>query len=426
MSTTRGFEILSPFPVQDRDWLGHCSAFLISLFLLTLLLLVPGCKGRPDQTGPTVRDSAGVTIVENASPQWADGEGWTLSQEPILDLGVMDGDLEYQFFEIAGAVRMPDGRLAVANSGSGEIRFYDANGRFLRASGGKESGPGEFEVLFFLRKTTGDSLIAYDWQNRRISVLTPQGDFTRSFEFTILTTAGGFPVVMEPFPDGDLLLATDMFATSGEAVSGAKRDSAIYYIISPEGETVETLGAYPGGESYETTDGENWVGGGLVFGKFGYAAVSGDGFFYGSSDRFEIECREKEGELIRILRLDQENLPVTQTDIDRYISDRMARARPERRPIYETMFEHMPFPDLMPAHGEFIADADRNLWVEEYRRPGNDQPRWKVFDPEGVYLGVVQTPPRFQIFELGSDYLLGRWRDDLDVEHVQLYQLLKG
>ena len=105
-----------------------------------------------------------------------------------------------------------------------------------------------------------------------------RGTFARSFEFTVLTTAGGFPVVAEPFPDGDLLLGTDMFSASPEPVLGAKRDSALYYLIDPDGGTRAELGSFPGGESYETTDGENWVGGGLVFGRFGYAAVSGHGY----------------------------------------------------------------------------------------------------------------------------------------------------
>jgi len=172
-------------------------------------------------------------------------------------------------------------------------------------------------------------------------------------------------------------------------------------------------------------NGENWVGGGLVFGKFGYAAVSGPGFYYGSSDKWEIEYRNKRGDLERILRLDQPNLPVTQEDIDRYISDRLARARPERRQIQETMFKDMPFPDLMPAYGDFRVDADGHLWVGEYRKPGDDQPRWQVFDPGGALLGTVKTPPRFRIFEIGSDYVLGRWADDMDVEHVRKYQLIK-
>ena len=123
--------------------------------------------------------------------------------------------------------------------------------------------------------------------------------------------------------------------------------------------------------------------------------------------------------------MDQPNLKVTQTDIDRYIADRLDRARPERRQIYETMFEHMPFPATMPVYGEFRVDAEGNLWVGESRKPGDNQPRWKVFDPDGAYLGVVETPPRFQIFEVGSDYLLGRWHDDLDVAHVQMFELQK-
>jgi hypothetical protein len=38
---------------------------------------------------------------------------------------------------------------------------------------------------------------------------------------------------------------------------------------------------------------------------------------------------------------------------------------------------------------------------------------------------VVETPPRFRIFQVGSDFVLGRWLDDLDVQHVRIYELLK-
>jgi hypothetical protein len=38
---------------------------------------------------------------------------------------------------------------------------------------------------------------------------------------------------------------------------------------------------------------------------------------------------------------------------------------------------------------------------------------------------VVETPPRFRIFQIGSDFMLGRWRDELDVDHVRMYELLK-
>jgi hypothetical protein len=373
-----------------------------------------------------VQDSAGVTIVENSSPLWEQGEGWKVGEDPTLDIGVLEGDSVYQFFHINGVRRMSDGRLAVANGGSGEIRFFDASGAFLNAVGGKGSGPGEYEDLFFLRRTVGDSLLAYDWRTRRVSVHGPDGEYARSFTFTILTTAGGFPVAAEPFPDGDILLVADMFSASEGAVEGAKRDSAMYYVIDRSGETTTTLGAFPGGESYETTDGQNWVGGGLVFGRFGYTAVSGSGFYYGSSDEFEVEYRDKRGDLLRLIRLDHENLTVTQSDIDRYTSERLERVRPERRRIHELMYENMPFPSTMPAYSEFRVDTEGNLWVGVYRRPGDDQPRWNVFDPEGAYLGVVETPMGLFVHEMGPDYVLGEWRDDLGVEHIRMYPLFKG
>lgn len=395
------------------------------LIFAILTIGLAACSPAEPAGGPLVRDSAGITIVENQKPRWGTGEGWELSTEPTLDLGVMDGDPPYQFYQIAGTVRFPDGRIGVADSGSREVRFFGPDGSFQGATIGKGSGPGEFEDIFFLRRTRGDSLLAYDWRNRRVSVMDSHGRFARSFEFTVLTTTGGFPVVAEPFRNGDLLLGTDMFSTSTEPVFGAKRDSALYYVIRPDGQTRHELGSFPGGESYETNDGGNWVGGGLVFGRFGQAAVSGDGFFYGKSDSYEIEFRNGEGDLLRLIRLEHENLPVTQEDIDRYVADRMARARPERLQIYRTMFENMPFPDEMPAYSEFRVDASGHLWVAEYRKPGDDQPRWRVFDPEGAYLGMVETPADFRIYEIGTDYLLGRWTDDMEVEHVRMYALHK-
>ena len=48
---------------------------------------------------------------------------------------------------------------------------------------------------------------------------------------------------------------------------------------------------------------------------------------------------------------------------------------------------------------------------------------WDILDPEGRWLGTIQTPTRLTIFEIGSDYVLGRYRDELDIEKVRLHTL---
>lgn len=373
-----------------------------------------------------VRDSAGVTIVENALPLWPEGSGWRVADAPTLDIGVVDGEPAYQFFRVAGAERMADGRIAVANAGTSEVRFFDSEGRFLSATGGKGGGPGEFEGLGWLHSAPGDSLLAYDWLSRRVSVLAPSGEFARSFVLTILTAATGLPAAADVFPDGALLLGVDMFLATGEVVTGAARDSAVYYVLDSQGTVRDTLGVFPGGSSYQTNDGENWVGGGLVFGPVGQAAVRGDDWVYGAADTYELEVRSRSGHLEGLIRLDFERLPVTQEHVDTYVAGRMSRARDEeRRRIYRTMYENMPFPDRMPAYDGLVVDSEGCLWVAEYRAPGDDQPLWRVFDPEGAYLGMVETPKRFRVFRIGPDYILGRWADDQDVEHVRMYDLLR-
>ncbi|MEJ2204371.1 MAG: hypothetical protein P8170_09690 [Gemmatimonadota bacterium] len=50
---------------------------------------------------------------------------------------------------------------------------------------------------------------------------------------------------------------------------------------------------------------------------------------------------------------------------------------------------------------------------------------WAVFDPAGQWLGEVETPRGGRIWEIGSDDLLGTRRDELDVEEVRMYGILK-
>ncbi|MEX0892436.1 MAG: hypothetical protein WEB88_09730, partial [Gemmatimonadota bacterium] len=93
-------------------------------------------------------DSAGIHIVETAAPAWNEpGQGWRLSAEATLQIGVVSGDPEYQFDRIMGTVRFDDGTIAVGTMGSGSIRYYDAEGNFLREAGRPGEGPGEFRQL---------------------------------------------------------------------------------------------------------------------------------------------------------------------------------------------------------------------------------------------------------------------------------------
>ena len=70
-------------------------------------------------------------------------------------------------------------------------------------------------------------------------------------------------------------------------------------------------------------------------------------------------------------------------------------------------------------------DAKGNLWVQEYETRDESEPQWSVFDTEGVLQGTLSVPTGVTLTDIGDDYVLGHWRDDLDVEHVRMYALVK-
>jgi len=76
----------------------------------------------------------------------------------------------------------------------------------------------------------------------------------------------------------------------------------------------------------------------------------------------------------------------------------------------------VPFPETIPPYSNFVVDVEGNLWVEDYQRPWDDQPLWAVLSREGAWLGLVYTPPGFKIFQVGSNFVLGRWEDELGVD----------
>jgi hypothetical protein len=48
-----------------------------------------------------------------------------------------------------------------------------------------------------------------------------------------------------------------------------------------------------------------------------------------------------------------------------------------------------------------------------------------VYDANGGPLARVRLPARFDPFHIGKDFVLGVRKDELDVEHVELYRLTR-
>jgi hypothetical protein len=411
------YQLRAPFSLGPL-----CFAFFLAFF---------GCEPREDPSIQTVtRDSAGITIVENSGEVGPDNGGWAVGSEPSMSIGTFQGDSLYQLFQVEGARRLTDGRIALANSGSGEVRIFNGEGRFMASHGRKGEGPGEFERPALVGVLEGDTLVVVDNQLRRISLIHPEEGFLESVRISDELGGGGFPRGM--FIDRTLVLGGGFYFSSDggmELSSGFSRRETSYLSAGLDGELATDFGAFPGSEFFMQVRSQ---GGGAItmaarlipFGKFAMQAVGPDRFFYGSGDSWEVQVYNTEGQLQRLIRMARNPVPVRDTDLEAMIEEEIAESGdPSQAPEIRAGYEEMPVPEFLPAFAGLHADALGFLWVEAYRMPGDDGPVFEILDPGGSLVGRATLPPGSDILEIGLDYILLLQRDELEVEYVRLFDL---
>jgi hypothetical protein len=228
---------------------------------------------------------------------------WGLDSTPQLAIGVVEGTPEYELYDVIGSLRLSDGRIVVA-SASRELTYFSPEGRFLRKSGGKGGGPGEFTFLRRIYHGAADSLLALDWAADRVSLFDARGDFA--------------------------------YTSTPQAVGAAERPL------------------------------DTWLAG-------PFCVVVGP-------------------------------------------------TRPSRALVEETL-RRLPRPDGPVPFRIVRPGPGGRLWIRETGATATTGTRWTVVDAAGRPAAVVTFPPRFDLHELGDDFVLGRWRDAQDVNYVQLYHL---
>ncbi len=108
-------------------------------------------------------------------------------------------------------------------------------------------------------------------------------------------------------------------------------------------------------------------------------------------------------------------------------AEAMRRSRdPEGPPL-------LAFAEALPAFIGLEVAEDGHLWVRlpqtvEELMSGHPAQlrtdRWNVFDPEGRWLGTVETPPELEVRAFGDGWVAGIWRDALDVDYVRFHRLM--
>jgi len=409
---------------------------VVLLTLLTLLTWLGATSSAEAQsTGTTVRDSGGVRIVDNARPAWSARTAWTLSAAPVLTIGTTAGG-EAHFGRIAGATRLRDGRIVVAERASLQLRTFDSTGRHLRTVGGKGQGPGEFSDIGVMMRLPGDSLAVESM--RYSSIFAPNGEFVRQVRYGPFAPGllqVPFVAVIGRFDDGSAVVGD--FPQGRSVPRGAARwvDSSTFLLVDPSGAVVRDVRRVPAA-SFAASVGAPQL---LTLGPELVHASAANHVYLGFGDQYAIREYDASWTLRRIIRRAWTPTPLSLRDLDSYVDAWMTMwsketgAKRDRERLAQINAQ---YPDALPAFSDLLASPSGELWLRDPALAGaaacmclsgvTDTPStWNVFDLDGQWLGEVQMPARFTPAEIGPDYVLGQLRDTDNVLRVVMYRIVK-
>lgn len=226
---------------------------------------------------------------------------WSFTEVPSFDVGVAQGEEPYELDGAASSLRLGDGRVLIANTGSSEIRVFDSLGRFQSSIGRKGAGPGEFSGAIQLVAVSSGGFAAYDRGEDRLSWFDAAGQFVNAQRVEAQGSTNPFPLWVWLYRANWIVGPLDSTGRSSIAASLLR------------------MGDPPAG-------------------GYRFVHVAGDG----------------------------------------------------------------------------------RIW-SQIRMTGDSVEPWQVHSPDGGLVAVADLPKRFEIHQIGPDFVLGRHWDANDVEHIQRY-----
>ena len=325
------------------------------------------------------------------------------------------------FTKLVGVKELRDGRVILVDEMERSVLILDAELMEGRRLGREGAGPGEYIVPSRLFSLAGDSSAVYDAPNRRLLVLTPNGE------------PGG---VLHFFPGLGSLKESD---ARGRLYSSTSRGTVLQR-WDPPSHVLDTVATLPpphddvqrtlGGVSLSRPEDQN------PFPPEVEWAVAADGrIAIIQPDPYLVEILGAEGTRLAGPELPVERIEVSEAHKEQW-RERMSRPTTgvriplggRQRPSYETTvlppIEPKRWPRYLPP---FLRDAatfapDGHLWVQR-TTTADAPPTFDVFDKAGRRVQQVTLPLGRRLLGFGDGSVYAVMSDEVGLEYLERYRL---
>lgn len=350
---------------------------------------------------------------------------WQLGSAPVTR--IEDNGTDPTIFQrIAGATRLPNGSILVAESRASELRLFAANGTFERLVARKGSGPNELPAVRWIARagnavfvaTNGVQIVRYDVHTLKETERTGTAGPTNLSR----------PYTMGLLGNGNPFGTRASFRAMDEPVTEVWRGTTAPRVAStPNGSMDRELGERLGSSSLmleSSTAPMGFRGGEFAYGHHFLTAPATNLLWFGDSGTPWIGRMDS-----RTGRMDSTQLALAARPWDDDTIDRLRQRIQSEIP--DAGDREMPLaqldrkwrPAVRPYYRALYADINDGAWVELFREDARTQPTFLVLDSAGRTVARLNAPTALRVLEIGADYVLGSEKDADDVESVVLYRL---
>ncbi|MYI06878.1 MAG: 6-bladed beta-propeller [Gemmatimonadetes bacterium] len=328
-----------------------------------------------DSPGVTVRDSAGVRIVENHSPESDPGSFWTLDPEPVVAIGGIDsrrgtpetaGDSSaHLIWKVTGLSQLPDGRVAVLSGANKMLLVYERSGRLARTIGREGEGPGEFWEPVHLQLVGEDTLAVWDYMFGHVTyfdtvgVILSERRIDLGAVFAAAQVDGASPPenVHLPLADGSFLLALGRRSDTGRPGPGRLFRPPVKYVRIDHEYAAHSFGWWDGAEQLDVRFPVYPL---PLFGARSEVAGGGNplSVYITNGDRNEIHEFSATGVLQRIVRRTADPVPITREEREAALGVVVERNPPMDFRAWEEVMDALPRRDHHPFANRLLVPAE--------------------------------------------------------------------
>lgn len=383
-----------------------------------------------------LRDAGGLDLSDQDEPETSEEDGgstaqgerrvvdiptWTLSREPTLTVGMLEGPDEMLFHHIGGTAIMSDGRLAVVDAGAHVVRFYNDDGDHLLSLGREGEGPGDLSAPGLVEAVRYDSLVVANFGTFQRSIVGPGEEVRYAGRFDPRAWQ------LAALPNGVVEQERTMMGRRLER-SGPRPGRDPVRLVDPSTDIALELGVFDYQEVFvEVLDSGRQRTVPVPFATGVHLAPLESGIVLNVGGGPELVRYDLSGAVRDTILLPLEPTEATDRHLDAWIKLRLATIRESSERHWRDVLGAMDVPEVLPIIDRLLPDGAGGFWARLHAEL-EELPdiEWIALNPEGELVGGITLPDRFELRQVGSDFVLGVSFDELGVQRVHRYDLVRS